>query len=161
MSASSKSVPLLAEAEPISHGGSISGVMYLRRRKKNVQQQADRRVRIRERNGPADTKVSGEGGGGSAPGAGAEISLQPVVKTLVRQAVPLQPLQVHGGAEIHLQPVEDSMLEQTDAQRRLWPRVTGCSWQDCGPMERGARAGAGLLEGLVTLRGTYAGAACS
>ncbi|GAB0201689.1 hypothetical protein GRJ2_002634500 [Grus japonensis] len=38
----------------------------------------------------ADTKVSAEGGGGGAPGAGAEIPLQPVVKTMVKQAVPLQ-----------------------------------------------------------------------
>jgi len=31
----------------------------------------------------------------------------------------------------------------------------------CGPMERGAHAGAGLLAGLVTPWGTHAGAACS
>ncbi|KAK4823596.1 hypothetical protein QYF61_003796 [Mycteria americana] len=81
---------------------------------------------------PADTKVSEEGGAGGAPGAGAEIPLQPVVKTMVRQAVPLQPMEVHGGADthlqpmevhggadIHLQPVEDPMPEQVDAQRRL------------------------------------------
>ena len=48
-----------------------------------------------------------------------EISLQPVVKTLVRQAVPLQPMDVHGGADIHLQPVEDPTPEQVDARRRL------------------------------------------
>ena len=45
--------------------------------------------------------------------------LQPVVKTLVRQAVPLQPREVHGGADIHLQPMEDSTPEQEGAQRRL------------------------------------------
>ncbi|GAB0185254.1 stathmin-4 [Grus japonensis] len=38
---------------------------------------------------------------------GAEIPLQPVEKTMVRQAVPLQPLEDDGGAEIPLQPVED------------------------------------------------------
>ncbi|KAK4814113.1 hypothetical protein QYF61_008208 [Mycteria americana] len=43
----------------------------------------------------------------------------PVVKTMVRQAVPLQPMEVHGGADIHLQPVEEPMLGQVDAQRRL------------------------------------------
>ncbi|KAK4823607.1 hypothetical protein QYF61_004210 [Mycteria americana] len=42
----------------------------------------------------------------------------PVVKTMVRQAVSLQPMEVNGGADIHLQPVEDSTLEQVDAQRR-------------------------------------------
>ena len=72
-------------------------------------------MRICERNNPADPQVSEEGGGGGAPGAGAEIPLQPVVKTMVRQAVPLQPMEVHGGADIHLQPVEDPMPEQVDA----------------------------------------------
>ena len=44
-----------------------------------------------------------------------EIPLQPVVKTMVRQAVPLQPMEVHGGADLHLQPVEDPMPEQANA----------------------------------------------
>ncbi|GAB0209450.1 mitochondrial enolase superfamily member 1 [Grus japonensis] len=35
-----------------------------------------------------------------------------MVKTMVRQAVPLQPMEVDGGADIHLQPVEDSTPEQ-------------------------------------------------
>ncbi|GAB0190877.1 AN1-type zinc finger protein 5-like [Grus japonensis] len=34
---------------------------------------------------------------------------------MVRQAVPLQPMEVNGGADIHLQPVEDPTLEQVDA----------------------------------------------
>ena len=55
-----------------------------------------------------------EGGGGGAPGAGAEIPLQPVVKTMVKQAVPLQPVKVDGGADIHLQPTEDPTPEQMD-----------------------------------------------
>ncbi|KAK4828885.1 hypothetical protein QYF61_001443 [Mycteria americana] len=71
-----------------------------------------RGVRIRERKNSAATKTSEEGGGGGVPGTGAEIPLQPVVKTMVRQAVPLQPMEVHSGADIHLQPVEDLMLEQ-------------------------------------------------
>ena len=53
-----------------------------------MQQQLERGVRICERNNSADTKVSEEGGGGGAPGARAEIPLQPVVKTMVRQVVP-------------------------------------------------------------------------
>ncbi|GAB0203842.1 AN1-type zinc finger protein 5-like [Grus japonensis] len=36
-------------------------------------------------------------------------------KTMVMQAVPLQPMEVHGGADIHLQPVEDLTLEQVEA----------------------------------------------
>ena len=38
-----------------------------------------------------------DGGGGGTPGA-----LQPVVKTMVRQADSLQPMEVHGGADIHM-----------------------------------------------------------
>ena len=64
---------------------------------------------------PCRPQVSAEGGGGDAPGAGAEIPLQPVGKTMVRQVVPLQPMKVHGGASIHLQPVEDPTPEQVDA----------------------------------------------
>ena len=77
-------------------------------------------MRTCERTNPADPKVSAEGGGGGAPGAGAEIPLQPVVmKTMVRQAVPLQPREVHGGVDLHLQPGEDPMPEKVDARRRL------------------------------------------
>ena len=72
-----------------------------------------------ERNNSADTKVREEGGGGGVPGAKAEISPQPMMKTMVRQAVPLQPMEVHGGADLHLQPMENSTLEQVDACRRL------------------------------------------
>ena len=77
-------------------------------------------MRTCKRTNPADPKVS-EGGG--APGAGAEIPLQPMgktmVKTMVRQAVPMQPREVHSGADIHLQLVENPTLEQVDARRRL------------------------------------------
>ncbi|GAB0207999.1 AN1-type zinc finger protein 5-like [Grus japonensis] len=37
--------------------------------------------------------------------------------TMVRQAVPLQPMEVNGGADIHLQPEEDPMPEQVDAPK--------------------------------------------
>jgi len=77
-------------------------------------------VRLCERNNSADTKVCEEGGGGGASGAGAEIfTLQLMMKTMVRQVVPLQPMEVHCGADIHLQPMEDPTLEQVDAQRSL------------------------------------------
>ena len=36
---------------------------------------------------------------------------------MVRQAVPLQPMEVHGGADIHLQPMEDPTPEQVDASK--------------------------------------------
>jgi len=102
--AGSRTDPPLAKAEPISDGGSTSGITYLRREKKLQQ---ERGVRIRERNNFPDTKVSEEGGTGGAPGAGAEVPLQTMEKTMVRQAVPLQPVEVHGGAEIYLQPRKD------------------------------------------------------
>ena len=125
-----------------------------------------RGVRICERKNSADTKVNEEGGGVDALGAGAEIPLQqPLMKTMVRQAVPLQPMEVHGGADVHLQPGEDPMPEQGDARRRLWPRGKPTLEQDpgrsCGPVERGAHAGAGFLAGLVTPWGTHAGAVCA
>ena len=67
-----------------------------------------------ERNNSADTKVSEEGGGGGAPGARAEIPLQPMGKTMVRQAVPLHPW-IPARADIYLQPMEDPTPEHTDA----------------------------------------------
>ena len=58
-------------------------------------------MRKRESHNSADTKVSEEEGKGGAPGAGAEIPLQPVVKTMVMQVVLLQPMEDHTGADIH------------------------------------------------------------
>ena len=46
-------------------------------------------MRLCERNNSADSKVREEGGREGAPGAKAEIPLQPVMKTMVRQAGPL------------------------------------------------------------------------
>jgi len=71
-------------------------------------------VRKCERNSPADTKVSEEGEGGGAPDARAEIPLQPLVKTIVMQIVPLQLMKVHSGAEIHLKIMEDPTPEQVE-----------------------------------------------
>jgi len=50
---------------------------------------------------------------------GEEVILQPIVKTMVRQAVPLQPIKIHSEADTYLQPMEEPMSEQVDAQRRL------------------------------------------
>ncbi|PKU37725.1 hypothetical protein llap_11970 [Limosa lapponica baueri] len=68
--------------------------------------------------------VSEEGEQGGAPGTRAEIPLQLVVKTMVRQAVPLQPLEVNSEAEVHLQPVEHPTPEQVDVNKG-----------DCDPVE--------------------------
>ncbi|GAB0179334.1 acid sphingomyelinase-like phosphodiesterase 3b [Grus japonensis] len=162
MPASTKMDPLLAKAEPISHGGSTSGITQLRRGKKH-QFQPERGVRRCERNNSADTKVSEEGGGGGAPGAGAEIPLQPVEKTMVRQAVPRQPMEVHGGADSHLQPMEDPMPEQVDAPEGgcdpvgspRWGRFAG---RTCDSME-GTHAGA-VNEELQPVERTHIGEVC-
>ncbi|KAJ7402004.1 protein pxr1-like [Pitangus sulphuratus] len=50
---------------------------------------------------------------------GAEIPLQPVVKTMVGAAVPLQPMEDHGDAKIHLQPMKEPTLEQGGATERV------------------------------------------
>ncbi|GAB0205317.1 hypothetical protein GRJ2_002997300 [Grus japonensis] len=143
MPASSKMDLLLAKAEPINNSGSSSGVTELRRGKtKNHQEklQPERGVRMCEGNNSADTQASEEGRAGGAPGTRAEILLQPVEKTMVRQAVPLQPMEVDGEADIHLQPMEDPMPEQGDAPKG------GCypMSRTCEPVQRGAHAGADL-----------------
>jgi len=59
------------------------------------------------------------------------------MKTMVRQADPLQPMEVHGGADTHLHPVEDPMLEQVDARRMCNPlegqRQSRCAGRTCDP----------------------------
>ncbi|PKU47132.1 protein pxr1-like [Limosa lapponica baueri] len=98
--AGSKTDLPLAKAEPFSNTGSTSVITF--NKGKNCCTTAARRgVRICERNNSADTEVGEEGGGGGPPGIGAEISLQPVVKTMVRQAVPLQPMEVNSGSDIY------------------------------------------------------------
>ncbi|GAB0209503.1 AN1-type zinc finger protein 5-like [Grus japonensis] len=146
MPADSKMDPSLAKAKSNSNGGSASVITYLRRRKKTPnkknhqeQLQPERGVRICERNNYVDTKVSEEGGGGDAPGTGAEIPLQPMEKTMDKQAVSLQPMEVNSGADIYLQPMEDPTPEQVDAPERgcdpvgspCWSRFAG---RTCDPM---------------------------
>jgi len=48
-----------------------------------------------------------------------EQRFSPVMKTMVSQVAPLQPMEVHCGADVHSQPGKDPMPEQVDAQRRL------------------------------------------
>lgn len=70
----------------------LCDIVFKKRKKffPQEQRQLQRRVRMCERNNSADTKVSEEGEGGSAPSARAEMSLQLVLKTTVRQAAALQ-----------------------------------------------------------------------
>jgi len=53
----------------------------------------ERGVREKVRNSPADTEVREGGGAGGAPGAGAEIPLRPVERTMVMQVVAQQPME--------------------------------------------------------------------
>ncbi|KAK4829093.1 hypothetical protein QYF61_002044 [Mycteria americana] len=58
------------------------------------------------------------------------------MKTMVRQVVPLQPMEVHGGADIHLQPMEDPMPKTCGPAED--PRWSSLFLKDCtlwkGPM---------------------------
>lgn len=56
-------------------------------------------MRKYEKNSSTDSKTR-EGGAGGSPGFGSEIPLQPIVKTMVKQVVYLQPVEVHGVADI-------------------------------------------------------------
>ncbi|GAB0207658.1 AN1-type zinc finger protein 5-like [Grus japonensis] len=71
-----------------------------------------------------------------------------MVKTMVKQADPLQPMEVDGGADIHMQPVEDPTPEQVDAPKG-----------DCDPV--GSPCWSKLLAGPVDSWETHAGAVCS
>ncbi|GAB0204664.1 zinc finger and BTB domain-containing protein 5 [Grus japonensis] len=63
-------------------------------------------------------------------------------KTMVRQAVPLQPMEDDGEQRFHLQPVEDPTLEQVMAPNEAvtpWEAHAGAgSWQNLWP--RGERS---------------------
>ncbi|TRZ07347.1 hypothetical protein HGM15179_019761 [Zosterops borbonicus] len=98
------------------------------------------RGRTCERNNYADTKVS-EGGRGDAPGIRAEILLHPVVKTMVKQAVPLQPMEIHMDAEVHLQPMEETHTRGVGYPRR------GCDPMG-DPRHEGPMLEQPVLEGL-------------
>ncbi|GAB0202867.1 hypothetical protein GRJ2_002752300 [Grus japonensis] len=129
MPAGSKMDPPLAKAEPISNGGSVSVITSLSTGKKLLYNSNWRRgMRICERNNSADTKVSEEGEGEGVPGIEAEVPLQPLEKTMVRQAVPLQPMEDDGGADIHLQPMEDPTLEQVEAPEEGCDPVGSPCW---------------------------------
>jgi len=139
--AGSKMDPLLAKAESINDVGSTA-LIYLRKSRRVAQQQlVEREEIICETNNSADTKVSKEGGGRGVPGTGAEISLQPVVKTMVTQVVPLQSMEAHGGADVHTAACGG---HPTGAGGRALNESAACGalqagagfWQELQPMER-------------------------
>ncbi|GAB0182230.1 hypothetical protein GRJ2_000688300 [Grus japonensis] len=101
MPAGSKMNLPLAKAEPISNGGKHSAITFKKEKKTPPSGSFfSQREESEDVRNSADTKVSEEEEAGGAPGARAEILLQPVEKTMVRQAVPLQPVEDDGGAEI-------------------------------------------------------------
>ncbi|KAK4810932.1 hypothetical protein QYF61_013340 [Mycteria americana] len=133
--AGSKTDPPLAKAETISDGGSTSVITYLRRGKKLLCNSSRKRgLRTCERNNSADTKVSEEGRRGGAPGTGAEIPLQSVVKTMVKQVVPLQATKDHGGTDIHPAALGGPHARAGGCALTLWRARAGVgSWQDLWP----------------------------
>ncbi|KAK4832525.1 hypothetical protein QYF61_023857, partial [Mycteria americana] len=130
-SAASNTDLLLAKAEPISDIGSASVRVkkFLRGGERKMwHSSCERGVGICEKNNSTDTKVNEEGVGGGAPGARAGISLQPMMKTMVKHVVPLQIIEVNGGADIHLQPMEEPMPEQVGALERGRDPVGSPCW---------------------------------
>ncbi|KAJ7409010.1 hypothetical protein WISP_117015 [Willisornis vidua] len=126
------------------------------------QLQLEREAITCEKNSSADTKVS-EGGGGGAPSDKADIPLQPMVKTMESQAVALA---THWGPLCSRDPPTDP--ERPHVRAGGYPNeASGKPVQEqtpgrtCGPMERGAPPGAGLLAGPLTFQGTHSGAAFS
>jgi len=101
--------------------------------------------------------VREEGGGGGAPGTRAEIPLQPIVKTMVTQVVPLQPMDDHGGADVHTASCGGPhagacgyALKAITACRE--PTLGQAPVRNCGPW-RGAHEEAGFLAGTVVCEG--------
>jgi len=90
-SASSKMDLPLDKTEPISNSGLTSGITELRREKKKIQKnppaqlQLKRGLRLCGRNSLTGQRRKRAGG---APGARAEVPLQPMEQTMVGQAVP-------------------------------------------------------------------------
>jgi len=56
---------------------------------------------VRETTLQTPRSVKKEGGGGARNVEAESLPLQLVMKTMVRQLVPLQSMEVHGGADIH------------------------------------------------------------
>ncbi|GAB0208746.1 epimerase family protein SDR39U1 [Grus japonensis] len=137
MPAGSKMDSPLTKAELISNSSSASVITFKKGKKLLCNSSWKRGVRICERNNCADTKVSEEGGGGGAPGTGAEIPLQPVEKAMVRQAVPLQPMEDDGMMMEQIFPCSPWRTPRWSRWRHLkeagtpWEAHAGAgSWQD-------------------------------
>jgi len=85
---------------------------------------------------------------------------------MARQVVTLQPMEVQGGADIHLQPMEGTLgqsrcMPEGSCEPHGEPALEQGPDRTCGPVEREAHSGAGLLAGLVTPLETHVGSTCS
>jgi len=126
----------------------------------------ERRVRICERNNSADTEASQNGRGGGAPATRAEISLQPMVKAMVKQVVPLQPMENQTRADIHPAACgglyagagECALREAAALGKPMQERAPA---RTCGPMERRPHARAGFSGRACDPVGTHTGEVCS
>ncbi|KAJ7423139.1 hypothetical protein WISP_34823 [Willisornis vidua] len=105
---------LLAEAEPICGRGRTFWDNIFKKGKSCYAKTTRREMRIHEKNRLA-AKTSEKGEREGTPGTGAEIPLQPLEKTMVRQAVPPQSMEICGRADIRQQPMEEPRLEQKNA----------------------------------------------
>ncbi|KAJ7405676.1 hypothetical protein WISP_137780 [Willisornis vidua] len=162
MSAGSKTDPpvLESKAESISGGGECLWDHVFKEGEKNLHNcRWKREVPMWKSNNSADTKISGEGEGRDAPGAGAEIPCSPQCSPWCHTLCPCSPWR--------------SMIEQrftsspqrTPCQSRWMPEggsdpMGSLHWRRiCGRMEKGDHTV--LLTGLVTLLGTNARVLCS
>jgi len=97
--AGSKMDLLLTKAKPVSDGCSASVITYLRSGEKmEVKKEDWDEVRETTLQTPRSVKKEGE----EVLEMPEHLPLQLMMKTMVRLAVPLQPMEVHGGADIHL-----------------------------------------------------------
>ena len=77
-------------------------IIYLRKGKNNCTTAARKEESENVGRTTMHTPRSLKSRGAIAPGAAAEIAQQPMVKTVVMQVVPLQPIEDHSGADIHV-----------------------------------------------------------
>ncbi|KAK4816399.1 hypothetical protein QYF61_016716 [Mycteria americana] len=105
VAATSKMDLLLPKAESISNAGGAPVITYLRKGKNHCTTAVREEKNMRK--SPADPKVCEEGGGGGVPGTGAEVTLQPLEKTMVKQVVPLPPIE--DDARVDIQPGQQCM----------------------------------------------------
>ncbi|TRZ13562.1 hypothetical protein HGM15179_013557 [Zosterops borbonicus] len=125
MPGSSNMDPPLAKAKFIKYGGSTSALTYCRRKRSYHAEVISARQEQVERNSPADTKVTTEEETGGAPGTRAEVPLQPLVQTMVRQLCSCSPWRRCRDLPADL---EGDSLEQVDTQKKAvipWEAYAG------------------------------------